>query len=1078
MQHSLHIFIGDELLEVAEAINQHLTQHCDSEGKKFSHIATLCTEDNVTTIRVLDGLSDKIVLSNDTEGIGYFSKLHPKIAVAEGDIDVSSNLYVCLYVQAYNEASRELVNKVANWIKQSDKHYIVDIFGIAEDLAELFSTSSLEKNSLVYEYPKLRKNVTDFSSNAINLAKSNYIRHYFLVQGCNLIGLGLDLDKSTLIRIIGEYARFSTTNFNDLFPPAAINNPEIIGLGISAYWFNTKFFQSYIFSRCFVEILKRERVDQHKKSHPNQLLDIAKEYIGKYLKSLINDVSPSDTTQTIGECTELLDEANSNILNLINRTDLSLPEKRAIFAILLGADDELLDDSVLLKLMPTIDDCISDAANLFIAENNRMAEDGISVISQPRHEGKVYLPLEELGKIRTSIRQSHSFIRKSEKRLKEIEQEIKITHESKKRLTEGGFKYGDTTFRLQHDVVEQPLDETYQPKEHHKKSVDLRKGFSRIRNQKGLGACTAFSMASIFEFIINQEEPSKRASLSPKFLYYNVCEKNIDGTPIDKGSSFYKNIKSLGDDGICTETLCNYEEDFNLPPTDEAQSDAKTRLVTKAMNVDISHKALTSALSEGFPIGVSLKIFDSFGKGHKGFVFRPSDKELGSTDYGYHAMVLCGFSEKEKVYIVRNSWGLGFGDNGYCFIPFSYIEDTELCRQACIVTGVSCGEIGSASLEETDFNLSDKDIEYSVLRIKIDEEKVNQDKLKAEYEESYKNYMLLLADLSNKRKRDIIMNHALSRIPKEITESKIVETTQEVSTKKKLYFITCLFVTFLSIIAYFTTSNDDVKILTGILSSLGLWVSILVYLKMPTRINETKTQTQIIAINNPKYLSLENKYLFAGCMIDKFQELRNKITNKHKHLISFVSNLETWLREEEKNLKNVNEGLKKPFYSLFSDEQADNYLEEHSDRYINDFWLYKRFSNYGLSDKAIVEFKEKLRRDIEQRVSKIASSFSMSNFLLNMDRFPYLLNISHQTLFSTIENMSKPFIQTTAGKPSQSTSHILVCDADPESDDWMSLLAEQYTTLPLQARDMNTTKITYIQLQELKLDETLYGTHD
>lgn len=1075
MQHSLHIFIGDELLVVAEAINQHLTQHCDSEGRKFSHVATLCTEDNVTTIRVLDELSDKIVLSDDTKGIGYFRNLHPKIAVAEGDIDVSSNLYVCLYVQAYNEASRDLVKKVVNWIKQSKKHYIVDIFGIAEDLAELFSTSSLEKNSLVYEYPKLRKNVTDFSSNAINLAKSNYIRHYLLVQGCNLIGLGLDLDKSTLIRIIGEYARFSTTNFNDLFPPSSINNPEIIGLGISAYWFNPKFFQNYIFSRCFVEILKRERVDQHKKSHPNQLLDIAKEYIGNYPKSLVNDVSSSDTTQTIGECIELLDEANINILNLINRTDLSLPEKRAIFAILLGADDELLDDGVLLKLMPTIDDCISDAANLFIAENNRMAEDGISVISQPRHEGKVYLPLEELRKIRTSIRQSQSFIRKSEKRLKEIEQEIKITHESKKRLTEGGFKYGDTTFRLQHDVVEQPLDETYQPKEHSKQSVDLRKGFSEIRNQKGLGACTAFSMASIFEFIINQEEPSKRASLSPKFLYYNVCEKNIDGTPIDKGSSFYKNIKSLGDDGICTETLCNYDEDFNLPPTDEAQSDAKTRLVTKAMNVDISHKALTSALSEGFPIGISLKIFDSFGKGHKGFVFRPTDKELNSSDYGYHAMVLCGFSEKEKVYIVRNSWGLGFGDNGYCFLPFSYIEDTDLCRQACIVTGVSCGEIGSASLVETDFNLSDKDIEYAVLQIKIDEEKVNQDKLKAEYEECYRNYMLLLADLSNKGKRDKIMNHALSRIPKEITESEVVETTQEISTNKMRYITISLLVSVVSIIICFITSNDDEKTLFGILSAIGLLGSILVHLRMPTHRIIKETTTREKTKTNPNYVSIETKYLFAGCLIDKFQELRNKITNKHKHLVSFVSNLEAWLHEEELKLINVDDGLKKPFYSLFSDEQADIYLHAHSDEYTNDFWLYKRFSNYGLSDKAIVEFKEKLRRDIEQRVSKITSSFSMSNFLLNMDRFPYLLNISHQTLFSTIENMSKPFIQTTAGKPSQPTSHILVCDVNPESDDWMSLLAEQYTRLPLQARDMSTTKITYIQLQELNLDETSYG---
>lgn len=1077
MQHSLHIFLGDELLTVAEAVNQHLTQHCDGEGRQFSHVASLCEEDGITSIRLLDKPSDKLAISNDTEGIGYFRNLHPKIAVADGTKEVSSYLYVCIYVQAYNDAIQEAANTIIKWINKSEKHYIVDVFGIAEDLAELFCISSAEKSSLVYKIPSLHKNVIDFSSHVIALSKQDVIRHFIILQGCNLSGLGLDLDKSTLIRIIGEYARLSTTNFNDLFPASSINNPEVLGLGISAYWFNPKFFQSYIFSRCFVNILKRENVDQHKKEHPNQLLDIAGEYINMYpkLQSNTDDLS-DDTSIAVDKFNKKLDEANNSIINIVNRTDLSLPEKRAVFAILLGADDELLDDSVLLNLLPTIDDCISGAANLFISENNEMIEDGTSEISQPQHDGKVYLPLEELRKKRTAIRQSQSFIRKSEKRLKEIEQEIRITHESKKRLTEGGFKYGDTTFRLQHDVVELPLDETYQPRVHATQSIDLRNGFSEIRNQKGLGACTAFSMASIFEYIINQGDSSNKTHLSPRFLYYNVCKKNIDGTPIDKGSSFFDNIKSLGESGICTESLCVYDEDFNLSPTNEAQSDAKTRLVTKAMNVEITHEALTSALTEGFPIGISLKIFDSFGKGHKGFVFRPTEKELGGTDYGYHAMVICGFSEKEKVYIVRNSWGLGFGDNGYCFIPFSYIEDTTLCRQACIVTGVNCGEIGITSIEKPDFNLSDKDIEYAVLRVKIDEERINQDKLKEEYDECYKNYMLLLTDLSNKGKRDKIMDHALRNIPKERTESEEIEVTKEHETNKKYYSILSLSVVVITLILLFTASAKDLKTISGVLAIIGALAFVIVRLFMPSQKLCKEFKTLEKTFDNPDYVSLERKFLFAGCLIDKFQELRNKIANRHKHLFSYVFNLETWLHEEEVNLVNFDEGLKKPFYSLFSDLQADLYLQSHFDEYTNDFWLYNRFSDYGLSDNTIVEFKDKLIKDIKERVSIISSSFSMSRYILNMRNFPYLIEIDHQTLFSTIQNMSIPFVQTTAGKPRQATSHILFCDVGSAFDDWTNLLAEQYAKQPLHVRDLNKTKITYIQMQELKLNETLYVT--
>lgn len=38
-----------------------------------------------------------------------------------------------------------------------------------------------------------------------------------------------------------------------------------------------------------------------------------------------------------------------------------------------------------------------------------------------------------------------------------------------------------------------------------------------------------------------------------------------------------------------------------------------------------------------------------------------------------HAMPCIGYIEKEKVFIVRNSWGKHWGDNGYCYIPDKYL---------------------------------------------------------------------------------------------------------------------------------------------------------------------------------------------------------------------------------------------------------------------------------------------------------------------------------------------------------------------------------------------------------------------
>ena len=87
--------------------------------------------------------------------------------------------------------------------------------------------------------------------------------------------------------------------------------------------------------------------------------------------------------------------------------------------------------------------------------------------------------------------------------------------------------------------VEKSLEETYSPQREHLASVDLRQSFSVIRNQGKLGSCTSFSVASIFEYILNEGSVGKKSCLSPRFLYYNVCDKNSDNSPIDKGSSFY-----------------------------------------------------------------------------------------------------------------------------------------------------------------------------------------------------------------------------------------------------------------------------------------------------------------------------------------------------------------------------------------------------------------------------------------------------------------------------------------------------------------------------------------------------------
>ena len=50
----------------------------------------------------------------------------------------------------------------------------------------------------------------------------------------------------------------------------------------------------------------------------------------------------------------------------------------------------------------------------------------------------------------------------------------------------------------------------------------------------------------------------------------------------------------------------------------------------------------------------------------------------GEQILGGHAVLAVGYDNEERVFIVRNSWGEGWGDAGYFYMPFAYLLDDNL----------------------------------------------------------------------------------------------------------------------------------------------------------------------------------------------------------------------------------------------------------------------------------------------------------------------------------------------------------------------------------------------------------------
>ncbi len=127
-------------------------------------------------------------------------------------------------------------------------------------------------------------------------------------------------------------------------------------------------------------------------------------------------------------------------------------------------------------------------------------------------------------------------------------------------------------------------------------------------------------------------------------------------------------------------------------PHNDAYDEASNFLVEDAYRVDIDLDKMRSCLAEGYPFTFGLELFSSFQKaGANGLIPMP-DADSEQHDGG-HAMLCVGYSDADKVFIVRNSWGDDWGDRGYCYIPYDYMANSDLNGDLWTIRSVSGSDV-------------------------------------------------------------------------------------------------------------------------------------------------------------------------------------------------------------------------------------------------------------------------------------------------------------------------------------------------------------------------------------------------
>lgn len=215
-------------------------------------------------------------------------------------------------------------------------------------------------------------------------------------------------------------------------------------------------------------------------------------------------------------------------------------------------------------------------------------------------------------------------------------------------------------------------------------SVDLRQWCSPIENQGPLGSCTANAGVGMLEYY-ERRTTGKHIDASRLFLY--KVTRELLGFKGDDGAYLRDAMKAMVLFGVPPEKYWPYDvAKFNDEPSSFCYAFAQNyqaidyyRLDPPGTSPGAALKAIKKNLAAALPAIFGFSVYSSIpplGDG-KGEIPFPSP---GDSLEGGHAVLAVGYDDNKKVgktkgaLLIRNSWGTQWGEHGYGWLPYAYVE--------------------------------------------------------------------------------------------------------------------------------------------------------------------------------------------------------------------------------------------------------------------------------------------------------------------------------------------------------------------------------------------------------------------
>lgn len=220
------------------------------------------------------------------------------------------------------------------------------------------------------------------------------------------------------------------------------------------------------------------------------------------------------------------------------------------------------------------------------------------------------------------------------------------------------------------------------------KRKDLRPKMPPVYDQLNLGSCTSQAAIGCDEALrIKHKQPGVRLS---RLMNYYLSREVYGEINQDNGATVrqaFKNLKT----GVAPESLWPYDmSQWRTKPSEacyeaighyQAQEYLSLSATTVRGNQDLElvRTQIKTSLSQEYPVAFAMLLHSNFEPNWQGKIPFPAGEIEGG-----HALMIVGYDDTSKTWIVRNSWSSSWGGvqrrngtriwGGYCRISYEHLD--------------------------------------------------------------------------------------------------------------------------------------------------------------------------------------------------------------------------------------------------------------------------------------------------------------------------------------------------------------------------------------------------------------------